>query len=399
MQSYTRTCTHACKRVVQTYTHTCICVSVATCLTRAMKRNHGRRAADTLSVMQCQALETSLQIWIDTSEQRATVLWRFGMYGEMLFGGSSNGGDVLKMAPHIQDLLMNRSLWKLLLTYFPTGRFKDKYIADIVYRLLERFQKINHTKMKDPMFVTWLCKSVHLSMSHIRFLALYTEKFSYRINKLSTAEREQLQEILDLVAKEQNGAVRDHEPLPSETSGMADMASPTSVLRTRVRDHEPLPSETSGTADMASPTSVLRTRIASVLAAFSDSPEQSHARSQALSLESDAQSQVLPSESHVQSKVLLSESNAAAEPPPQKKQRLQQQLVTGSLGIRMLPRCVPLPAARGGINKVCEIGKTTQKTNIHGLQACVERRKTPPTKVCTTLRVSTQSSKILFGRK
>ena len=174
------------------------------------------------------------------------------------------------------------------------------------------------------------------------------------------------------------------------------MASPTSVLRTRVRDHEPLPSETSGTADMASPTSVLRTRIASVLAAFSDSPEQSHARSQALSLESDAQSQVLPSESHVQSTVLLSESNAEAEPPPQKKQRLQQQLVTGSLGIRMLPRCVPLPAARGGINKVCEIGKTTQKTNIHGLQACVERRKTPPTKVCTTLRVSTQSSKNIF---
>ena len=45
---------------------------------------------------------------------------------------------------------------------------------------------------------------------------------------------------------------------------------------------------------------------------------------------------------------------------------------------------------------MCEIGKTTQKTNIHGLQACVERRKTPPTKVCTTLRVSTQSSKNIF---
>ena len=267
---------------------------------------------------------------------------------------------------------MNRSRWKLLLTYFPTGRFKDKYLADIVYRLLERSQNINHTKMKDPMFVTWLCKSVHLSMSHVRSLALYTEQFSYHINKVSTAEREQLQEILDLVAKEQNGAIRDHEPLPSETSG---------------------------TADMASPTSVLRTRIASVLAAFSDSPEQSHARSQALSLESDAQSQVLPSESHVQSKVLLSESNAATEPPPHKKQRLQQQLVTGSLGIRMLPRCVPLPAARAGIKQVCEIAKTTQKTNIDrldGLHACVERRKTPPTKVKTTLRVSTQSSKKIY---
>ena len=45
---------------------------------------------------------------------------------------------------------------------------------------------------------------------------------------------------------------------------------------------------------------------------------------------------------------------------------------------------------------MCEIGKTMQKTNIHGLQACVERRKTPPTKVCTTLRVSTQSSKNIF---
>ena len=98
-------------------------------------------------------------------------------------------------------------------------------------------------------------------------------------------------------------------------------------------------------------------------------------------------------ESHVRSQALPSES------PPKKKQKLSRQLMTGSLGIRRLPRCVPLLAARGGIEKVCEKGTKTQKTNIDGLDglhACVERRKTPPTKVKTTLRVSTQSSKKIY---
>ena len=104
------------------------------------------------------------------------------------------------MAPNIQDLLMNRSLWKLLLAYFPTRKFKDRYLADIVHRLLEHSKKINDTKMEDPMFVTWLRKKVHNSMSHIRSLAIYTDRFLYRINKLSSEEREQLQELLDLVA-------------------------------------------------------------------------------------------------------------------------------------------------------------------------------------------------------
>ena len=67
--------------------------------------------------------------------------------------------------------------------------------------------------------------------------------------------------------------------------------------------------------------------------------------------------------------------------------------------MKMLPRCAPLPAARGGIKNVCENGKTdgrrkgarkcAQKTNKHGLHPIVERRLKPPTQVRTTLRVAT----------
>ena len=106
-----------------------------------MKRFAGRGKADSLSVAQCQALEKDLQAWIDT-ERQAERTWRFGMYGEM-----HERRDILKMAPDIEDLLMNRSLWKLLLSYFPSGKFKDKYLADIMNSLLERSMCINDTKM------------------------------------------------------------------------------------------------------------------------------------------------------------------------------------------------------------------------------------------------------------
>ena len=262
-----------------------------------MKRFQGRCAADSLSVMQCHGLQSDLQTWIDSSQQQATVLWRLGMYGEVHVDR-----DVLKMAPNIQDLLMNRSLWKLLLAYFPTGRFKDRYLADIVHRLLEHSKKINHTKMEDPMLVTWLCKSVHNSMSHIRSLAIYTDRFSYRINKLSSEEqkkREQLQELLDLVASEEIKAARAkrltsepngadvHEPSPSESSRRTSMASPTSVLRPHVPRPSSKPPEEDLQAAVAGPhgqgepgatVGVARARIASVLAAFSASPERGQKR-------------------------------------------------------------------------------------------------------------------------
>ena len=158
----------------------------------------GRRAADTLSAAQCQALEKDLLAWIDT-ERQAGRTWRFGVYGEM-----HESRDILKMAPDFEDLLVNRSLWKLLLSYFPSGKFKDKYLADIMNRLLENrlLLKINDTKMKDQHFVTWICKCVHASMSHIRAVALYPEKFGYRINSLPTDKRQQLEELTVLVAKE-----------------------------------------------------------------------------------------------------------------------------------------------------------------------------------------------------
>ena len=109
-----------------------------------MKRQTGRTgrgAADTLSAAQCETLERDLKAWIDT-ERHAERTWRFGMYGEM-----HESRDILKMAPDIQDLLVNRSLWKLLLSYFPSGKFKDKYLADIMNNLLERSMKIPSQRM------------------------------------------------------------------------------------------------------------------------------------------------------------------------------------------------------------------------------------------------------------
>ena len=117
-------------------------------------------------------------------------------------------------------------------------------------------------------------------------------------------------------------------------------------------------------------------------AAFSDSPEQAHVRSQAPSIPSDPTHHSDPMR------------KSGSEQPPPKKRKVQQELVAGSL-----PRCAPLPAARGGIKQVCENGKTdgrrkgarkcAEKTNKHGLHPIVERRLKPPTQVRTTLRVAT----------
>ena len=216
------------------------------------------------------------------------------------------------------------------------------------------------------------------------------------------------------------------------------MASPTSVLRPHVPRPSSKPPEEDLQAAVTGPhgqgepgatVGVARARIASVLAAFSASPERDQKRRRTEGEKAEAQVSTstlvthtqdqdrLPTwrddhgrllgamrggppaatgeqpESHVRSQALPSESQ------PKKKQKLTQQLMTGSLGTRRLPRFVPLPAARGGIKKACEKGTNTQKTKIDGLDvlhACVDRRKTPLTEVKTTLRVSTQSSKKIY---
>ena len=219
------------------------------------------------------------------------------------------------------------------------------------------------------------------------------------------------------------------------------MASPTSVLR----PHVPRPSSKTpeedlqaavagphGQGEPGATVGVARARIASVLAAFSASPERNQKRGRPEGETAEAQDSTSTPvthtqdqyrvltwrdehgrllgamrggppaatgeqpESHVRSQALPSESQ------PKKKQKLTQQVMTGALGIRRLPRFVPLLAARGGIKKVCEKGTNTQKTKIDGLDglhACVERRKTAATKVKTTLRVSTQSSKKIYWKE
>ena len=452
MQTYTRTCAHACKRThahmhasthanVHAHLYIYLCKHVPRTHTRAMKRFPGRCAADSLSVMQCQSLENDLQSWIDTQRQAPQYIpgttWRFGMYGEM-----DAERDILKMAPHIQDLLVNQSLWKVLLSYFPSGRFRDKYLVDIMHQLLSRSSRVNDTKMKETVFPTWVCKCVHASMSHIRAVALYPAKFAYRVKKLSPEEKTQLQELIDLVAprvdrsssQEFTGSEPStpslssktglpHVPRPSsktpeedgrkrEASGCQDadgcqdgLPSPLPSSKPPEEEARKRRREASGGQDDVGVAH--GQRLASVLAAFSEA----HVRSQ-------AQSNAIDPTHHSR--------KSGSEQPPQKKQKLQQearqrrreasggqddvgvaraqrlasvlaafseahvrsQAQLNAIDPSMLPRCVPLPAARGGIKNFCE----KEETPLEGANALAghpTRKSTPPSKGASPFELQT----------
>ena len=92
----------------------------------------------------------------------------------------------------------------------PAAKVRDKYISAAMQHILacKQMRKVNTLKNYcDAVFVIWFVKAVHLSMTHLRDIATYTERFAYRIGKLRTEQRLDLQELIDMIS-----------PTPSSTS-------------------------------------------------------------------------------------------------------------------------------------------------------------------------------------
>ena len=56
-------------------------------------------------------------------------------------------------------------------------------------------RRTNTSKLTDAMFIVWWNKAVHHSMSHMRELATYPERFRYRVSKLDEYQKIALEEL------------------------------------------------------------------------------------------------------------------------------------------------------------------------------------------------------------
>ena len=99
------------------------------------------------------------------------------------------------------DFLRNAPLWALLLKYMPSAKVTDSYLADIMQRIRCSMSRTNTSKLTDAMVIVWWKKAVHHSMSHVRELATYPERFRYRVSKLDEYQKIALEELCKKVAR------------------------------------------------------------------------------------------------------------------------------------------------------------------------------------------------------
>ena len=179
-----------------------------------------RGRSDHMCTHDCAEMETALRCYIADLQRGDCALWRFGVYGDLMKNGS---GFSEKSAPVIPDLVAQPRLWKIFLEHMPGAKMKDSQMHTIMARIISDNKHANNTALDDEMFVTWWCRACHLSLSHLRALARYPDRFQYRVSKLSGQDAKVLGDLLGMVKVD-------------TTSSEASTTSPTSK---RHHDDEP----------------------------------------------------------------------------------------------------------------------------------------------------------------
>lgn len=154
-----------------------------------MIRQRGR--ADYLSSEQSNAFFAELEMYVLEHRDTVETLWRFGSYE-----GDSGSCTTEKMAPHLQDLLLNSRLWILLLGFFIHGKMRDIYFQKALSTLVIKYPWVNNTGNSVDVFCLFLRRVVHTQVSHLRSLKMYPERYEYRMNQLSASEMQTLNRIL-----------------------------------------------------------------------------------------------------------------------------------------------------------------------------------------------------------
>ena len=75
--------------------------------------------------------------------------------------------------------------------------------------------------MPPEIFVVWLCKSLHVQVSHLRMLKVYAARFEYRINRLTANQMQALSRLLDCIqvdASASRSELQVASPLPVQAS-------------------------------------------------------------------------------------------------------------------------------------------------------------------------------------
>ena len=151
-----------------------------------------RGCSDKLSAHDLDNLTTDLSSYILQNQQAGVTLWQFGAYGSE----SQENAATRSRAPIIEYLLVNSKLWMIFLKYMPQGKVRDMYVAQVIQSCMANIHGVNTSKYPSSLFVTWFTKAVHMSLSHVRELKRYPDRFEFRINRLGPADRGKLDALL-----------------------------------------------------------------------------------------------------------------------------------------------------------------------------------------------------------
>ena len=151
-----------------------------------------RGCSDRLSASQIDGLTRDLGAYI--SRKCPQELWKFGSYGDPATVNMEECTSS-KMAPVLGDLVKNADLWLTLLKYFPHGKMRDVDFLACVKAALREHKHINLSSWPDPLFTSWLARSCHIQLSHIRDSKRYEERFSYRVKRLPGPDFVKLKEL------------------------------------------------------------------------------------------------------------------------------------------------------------------------------------------------------------
>ena len=68
-----------------------------------------------------------------------------------------------------------------------------------LHSILAKFPWVNNSKHGEFWFITWLNKSLHMQVSHLRVLKMYPDRYEYSVNRLSFDKLRLLHSLLDMV--------------------------------------------------------------------------------------------------------------------------------------------------------------------------------------------------------
>ena len=152
-------------------------------------------------------------------------LWNFRRY---------NNAELDKhKSPAAQDLVANHALFKVLLSYFPSGRMKDSIVKQAIRRILETQKWVNTFKDIDSdVFIEWLCKRLHTQLTHLHDCKLYPRRIASRVAALNEAQMAQFQELMSIMTdprlatpsrKRSATSLSDHDAVTASSSSSIPM--------------------------------------------------------------------------------------------------------------------------------------------------------------------------------